>query len=88
MSWSVEVTGDADASGKRFDETRVASATYGMVEPEQRDIDDARDLAMTLAEKYGRVIVSASGHWNTNTSADSSSFGRCSVTITAAPEES
>lgn len=81
MSWAIEVTGDASIIGERFDETRESCAGYGMIEDEQRDIDEARDLAMTLAEKYGRVHVSASGHWNSNDGANN--FARCSVTITA-----
>lgn len=91
MSWSITVKGNAEEIGKAFDAQREQSASWGMIEAEQRDIDEARDLAMHFASKYDRVTVTASGHWNTFTDDDplgrKSAFGRVSITIEAAPVE-
>lgn len=94
MSWSIEVTGSAEEISAKFDETRESCAKYGMIEAEQRDIINTKNFAVLAATSYGRIRVSASGHWDIasgvapsegNPGGTVSSFGRMSVTITPEP---
>lgn len=92
MSWSLNFNGGPNDIGEQFDTTRKQTAANGMIEPEQRNIDEARDFVMQIASEHGNVQGSANGYWNTRTNVPSSpsnpggtvsSFGRISVTIEA-----
>jgi hypothetical protein len=87
MSWTITTAGTADEIGKAFDAERDRSLSNGMIAAEGRDIDEARDVAMQFAQTYGRVSVSAAGHWSIfGGNDDRDRFQRVSITINAAPE--
>lgn len=87
MSWSVNITGKSHEIAIAFDEERNRVAANGMIEDEQRDVDEARDFAEVLAATHDATMsVSASGHWvtppgNADQPPGSPRFGRVSVTI-------
>jgi hypothetical protein len=64
MNWAFSFSGNKDAIATKFDEERDKAAGYGMIEAEQRDIDEVRDFVVQIASEYGEVSGSTSGHWN------------------------
>lgn len=64
MSYSFTFSGDENEVGKQFDDARDSAAANGLIEPEQRDIDEARDLVMRFANTHGPVSGSCNGHWS------------------------
>lgn len=85
MSWSVNVIGAGDEIAKAFDSERERSASNGMPEAEQRDIDSARDFAVGFVEKYGRQWVQANGGW-TQIDPEKPKFGQIAINISPAPD--
>ena len=64
MSFTVTVAGDADEIRKAFDEKRdYLKKSEDLSEAEAADIETARDIAVSHAEKYGRLAVSVGGSW-------------------------
>lgn len=89
MTWNVSVVGNAEQIVSAFEEQKIQSAGDGMIIAELEDIVGARDSALQYAEKYGRVSVSASGHWVVFGVGDPrNTFGGVSLSIGAAPKES
>lgn len=86
MSYSFLFSGDAETVGQKFDSARDECAGWGMVDAELRDIDEARDFVMQLADTHGPVSGSCSGHWTIFGGDDPRNrFGGINVVINAMP---
>ena len=89
MSWSIGFEGNAEEVKGIFNRQREQSAGYGMIEAELADIDAVRDLVANFADRCGRVVGTASGHW-INAYAGAATppqLGQVSVSISLAKDQ-